>query len=516
MARAPKKETKQEPLEVVLWKTADKLRKNIDAAEYKHVVLGLIFLKYISDTFEAHYKLLVEGEGEFDGADPEDRDEYTAYNVFFVPEVARWSYLLSQAKQPSIGVIVDAAMEAIENDNPQLKGVLPKVYARQNLDPTSLGELIDLIGNIALGDAKSRSADVLGHVFEYFLGEFALAEGKQGGQFYTPKSIVSLLVNMLEPYKGRVFDPCCGSGGMFVQSEKFVESHQGLVDDISIYGQESNQTTWRLAKMNLAIRGINSEHVKWNSEGSFLNDAHKDLKADYIIANPPFNVSDWSGDLLKEDARWSLGTPPAGNANFAWMQHFLYHMSPKGQAGVVLAKGALTSKTSGEGEIRKALVSEANVIDCIVNLPAKLFLNTQIPAALWFMRRDRVNSTKYKDRSNEILFIDARNLGHLINRRTKVLSDEDIKLITETYHNWRNKDGEYEDVAGFCASVPLEKVAELDYVLTPGRYVGLADDEDEFDFKERFTSLKAEFEAQLAEEAKLNQAIAENLAKVVV
>jgi len=321
---------------------------------------------------------------------------------------------------------------------------------------------------------------------------------------------------MLEPYKGRVFDPCCGSGGMFVQSERFVESHQGLVDDISIYGQESNQTTWRLAKMNLAIRGINSEHVKWNSEGSFLNDAHKDLKADYIIANPPFNVSDWSGEQLVGDTRWQLGTPPAGNANFAWMQHFLYHMSPKGQAGVVLAKGALTSKTSGEGEIRKALVSEANVIDCIVNLPAKLFLNTQIPAALWFMRRDRVGSTKYKDRSNEILFIDARNLGHLINRRTKVLSDEDIKLITDTYHNWRNKNGEYEDVAGFCASVSLEKVAELDYVLTPGRYVGLADDEDEFDFKERFTSLKAEFEVQLAEEAKLNQAIAENLAKVVV
>ncbi|MBJ9954744.1 MULTISPECIES: type I restriction-modification system subunit M [Acinetobacter] len=515
MARTPK-QIKQEPIEVVLWKSADKLRKNIDAAEYKHVVLGLIFLKYISDSFEEHYKKLVDGQGEFAGADPEDRDEYTAYNVFFVPEAARWSYLLEQAKQPSIGVIVDAAMESIENDNPQLKGVLPKVYARQNLDPTSLGELIDMIGNIALGDTKSRSADVLGHVFEYFLGEFALAEGKQGGQFYTPKSIVGLLVEMLEPYKGRVFDPCCGSGGMFVQSEKFVESHQGLIDDISIYGQESNQTTWRLAKMNLAIRGINSEHVKWNSEGSFLNDAHKDLKADYIIANPPFNVSDWSGEQLVGDARWQLGTPPAGNANFAWMQHFLYHMSPKGQAGVVLAKGALTSKTSGEGEIRKALVNDANVIDCIVNLPAKLFLNTQIPAALWFMRRDRVGSTKYQDRSNEILFIDARNLGHLINRRTKVLSDDDIKLITETYHNWRNKDGMYEDVAGFCASVPLEKVAELDYVLTPGRYVGLADDEDEFDFKERFTSLKAEFEAQLAEEAKLNQAIAENLAKVVV
>ena len=515
MARAPK-QTKQEPLEVVLWKTADKLRKNIDAAEYKHVVLGLIFLKYISDTFEEHYAKLAAGEGEFAGADPEDRDEYTAYNVFFVPENARWSFLLNQAKQPNIGKLVDDAMEAIENDNPQLKGVLPKVYARQNLDPTSLGELIDMIGNIALGDAKSRSADVLGHVFEYFLGEFALAEGKQGGQFYTPKSIVGLLVQMLEPYKGRVFDPCCGSGGMFVQSEKFVTAHQGLLDDISIYGQESNQTTWRLAKMNLAIRGINSEHVKWNSEGSFLNDAHKDLKADYIIANPPFNVSDWSGEQLVGDVRWSLGTPPAGNANFAWMQHFLYHMSPKGQAGVVLSKGALTSKTSGEGDIRKALVNDANVIDCIVNLPAKLFLNTQIPAALWFMRRDRANSSQYQDRSQEILFIDARNLGHLINRRTKELSEEDLKLITDTYHGWRNKAGEYEDVAGFCASVSLEKVAELDYVLTPGRYVGLADDEDEFDFKERFTSLKAEFEAQLAEEAKLNQAIAENLAKVIV
>ena len=515
MARTPK-QVKQEPLEVVLWKTADKLRKNIDAAEYKHVVLGLIFLKYISDTFEAHYNLLVAGEGDFAGADPEDRDEYTAFNVFFVPENARWSYLLGQAKQPNIGKTVDKAMEAIETENPQLKGVLPQVYARQNLDPTSLGELIDMIGNIALGDAKARSADVLGHVFEYFLGEFALAEGKQGGQFYTPKSIVTLLVQMLEPYKGRVFDPCCGSGGMFVQSEKFIEAHQGRIDDISIYGQESNQTTWRLAKMNLAIRGINSEHVKWNSEGSFLNDAHKDLKADFIIANPPFNVSDWSGEQLRGDARWQYGTPPTGNANFAWMQHFLYHLSPKGQAGVVLSKGALTSKTSGEGAIRKALVADANVIDCIVNLPAKLFLNTQIPAALWFMRRDRSSTSQFQDRSNEILFIDARNLGHLINRRTKVLSDEDLKLITDTYHNWRNKDGEYEDVAGFCASVPLEKVAELDYVLTPGRYVGLADDEDEFDFKERFTSLKAEFEAQLAEEAKLNQAIAENLAKVIV
>ncbi|NBN44449.1 N-6 DNA methylase [Proteus sp. G2626] len=515
MAKKPK-EIKSEPLEVILWKAADKLRKNIDAAEYKHVVLGLIFLKYISDSFESHYEKLKAGQDEFAGADPEDSDEYLAYNVFFVPEKARWTNLLNNAKQPNIGKLVDDAMEAIEEDNPQLKGVLPKVYARQNLDATVLGELIDLVGDIALGDAKSRSADVLGHVFEYFLGEFALAEGKQGGQFYTPKSIVSLLVHMLEPYEGRIFDPCCGSGGMFVQSEKFVESHQGNIDNISIYGQESNQTTWRLAKMNLAIRGINSEQVKWNNEGSFLNDAHKDLRADFIIANPPFNVSDWSGEQLRKDARWQYGAPPAGNANFAWMQHFLYHLSPKGQAGVVLAKGALTSKTSGEGDIRAALVKDANVIDCIVNLPAKLFLNTQIPAALWFMRRDRNNSSVYQDRSDEILFIDARNLGHLINRRTKVLSDEDIKLISDTYHNWRNKGGEYEDIAGFCASVAIEKVAELDYVLTPGRYVGLADEEDDFDFKERFTALKAEFEAQLEEEAKLNQAIAENLAKVMV
>lgn len=510
------KETKAESLEVILWKSADKLRKNIDAAEYKHIVLGLIFLKYISDSFESHYHQLVTGEGEFVDADPEDKDEYLAYNIFFVPELARWAYLLSKAKQPKIGKLVDDAMELIEDDNPQLKGVLPKVYARQNLDPTVLGELIDLIGNISLGDAKERAADVLGHVFEYFLGEFALAEGKQGGQFYTPKSIVSLLVNMLEPYHGRVFDPCCGSGGMFVQSEKFVEAHQGKIDDISIYGQESNQTTWRLAKMNLAIRGINSEHVNWNNEGSFLNDAHKDLKADFIIANPPFNVSDWSGESLSKDARWKYGKPPVGNANFAWIQHFLYHLSPKGQAGIVLAKGALTSKTSGEDDIRAALVKEANVIDCIVNLPAKLFLNTQIPAALWFMRRDRANSKKYRDRSNEILFIDARDLGHLINRRTKVLSDEDILTIAETYHNWRNHNGDYQDIAGFCASVSIDKVAELDYVLTPGRYVGLAEEEDNFDFKERFASLKADLEAQLEEEARLNKAIIENLAKVVV
>jgi len=540
MAKA--KVTNEEPLEKQLWKAADKLRKNIDAAEYKHVVLGLIFLKYISDSFEEHHAKLVQGEGEYVGADPEDRDEYQAENIFFVPTEARWSFLQAHAKQPNIGTLVDAAMDVIEHENAALKGgVLPKGFAKSNLDPTSLGGLIDLIANIALGDAKSRSADVLGHVFEYFLGEFALAEGKQGGQFYTPRSIVELLVNMLEPYKGRVFDPCCGSGGMFVQSEKFIKEHQGKLDDISIYGQESNQTTWRLAKMNLAIRGIDSSQVKWNNEGSFLNDAHKDLKADFIIANPPFNVSDWSGELLRGDGRWQYGTPPAGNANFAWLQHFIYHLAPNGQAGVVLSKGALTSKSSGEGEIRRALIEDGNVIDCIVNLPAKLFLNTQIPAALWFMRRgrdainrvsneipkDAINSDAIKDaikdainrvstvdRSGEILFIDARNLGHLINRRTRELSEADIKQIATTYHNWRNPDGDYEDIKGFCCSASIERVKELDYVLTAGRYVGLPDEEDDFNFVERFSALKIEFAAQLNEEAELNKAIMENLARI--
>jgi type I restriction enzyme M protein len=504
----------EEPIEKQMWKAADKLRKNIDAAEYKHIVLGLIFLKYISDAFDELYEKLQQGEGDYSGADPEDKDEYKAENVFFVPETARWSYLLTQARQPDIGKTVDAAMDAIEKENPSLRDVLPKVFARGNLDPTSLGGLIDLVGNIALGHAKARSADLLGHVFEYFLGEFALAEGKKGGQFYTPRSVVELLVEMLEPYKGRVLDPCCGSGGMFVQSEKFVTGHQGKVNDISIYGQESNQTTWRLAKMNLAIRHLDSSQVKWNNEGSFLNDAHKDLKADYVIANPPFNDSDWSGDLLRKDGRWQHGVPPTGNANYAWIQHFLYHLNPAGQAGFVLAKGSLTSKSSGEGDIRKALV-EARLVDCIVNLPAKLFLNTQIPASLWFLSRNKTNG-KFRNRADEILFIDARNLGHLIDRRTKEFSEEDIATITSTYHNWRNPNGDYEDVKGFCNAASIERVRELDYVLTPGRYVGLADEEDDFDFKERFTQLKAEFEAQLQEEAKLNALIAENLAKVKV
>ncbi len=509
---AKKENNKSASIEKQLWLAADKLRKNIDAAEYKHIVLGLIFLKYISDSFEELYKKLEAGVGDYAGADKEDKDEYKAENVFFVPQNSRWSFLVSKATNPEIGKDIDNAMEQIEKENPSLKGVLPKVYARGNLDPTSLGELINLINNVIIADTKARSADILGHVFEYFLGEFALAEGKKGGQFYTPRSVVQLLVEMLEPYKGRVFDPCCGSGGMFVQSEKFVEEHQGKINDISIYGQESNQTTWRLAKMNLAIRGIDSSQVKWNNEGSFLNDAHKDLKADYIIANPPFNVSDWSGELLRNDGRWQFGTPPAGNANYGWIQHFLYHLKPDGGlAGFVLAKGSLTSKSSNEGEIRKNLI-EADLMECVVNLPAKLFLNTQIPACLWFMRRGK------KRRNNEILFIDARNLGHLINRRTKELNNDDIKKITDIYHNWQNKkDGEddsYQDIAGFCKSVSKDEVAKLDYVLTPGRYVGLEEIEDDFDFAEKFTSLKQEFSTQLEEEKILNDRILENLAKI--
>src|SRR5690606_29620825 len=419
MAKA-KKEEKEEPLEKKLWKAADKLRKNMDAAEYKHVVLGLIFLKYISDAFEELYTKLKEGKGEYEGADPEDVNEYVAEKVFYVPPAARWKWIQGRAAQPTIGKDIDDAMDAIEKDNPSLRGVLPKVYAQEKLDKTSLGGLVNLVGSATLGTKEAQSKDLLGQVFEYFLGEFALAEGKKGGQFYTPESVVKLLVEMLEPYEGRVFDPCCGSGGMFVQSEKFIKSHQdhykknngkklslNPADHISIYGQESNQTTWRLAKMNLAIRGIDSSNVKLNNEGSFLNDAHKDLKADFIIANPPFNDSDWSGELLQKDARWVYGVPPAGNANYAWIQHFLYHLAPNGLAGFVLSKGSLTTKQAGEYEIRKALI-ENDLLECVVNLPTKLFLNTQIPACLWFLRK---NKTK---RKGEILFIDARNLGYLV------------------------------------------------------------------------------------------------------
>lgn len=519
-----KNEVKEQPIEQVLWAAADKLRKNMDAAEYKHVVLGLIFLKYISDSFYELYYKLKEGKGEYEGADPDDPYEYRAENVFYVPPQARWDYLQSRAKLPTIGKDIDEAMEAVEKDNPSLKGVLPKEYAKEKLDKQSLGGLIDLIGTIALGDSVSKSSDILGQVYEYFLGQFALAEGKKGGQFYTPRSVVQLLVEMLEPYEGRVFDPCCGSGGMFVQSEKFVEAHRDHYNGksrgidklfervISIYGQESNQTTWRLCKMNLAIRGIDSTNVLWNSEGSFLNDAHPDLKADFVIANPPFNDSDWSGELLRNDGRWKYGVPPVSNANYAWIQHFLYHLSPKGTAGFVMAKGSLSSKTNGEGEIRKNII-EACLVDCIVNLPAKLFLNTQIPACLWFLSREKETNPNHP-RRNKILFIDARNMGTLINRRTRELTDDDIRKIADTYRNWKKDDGSYEDIPGFCKSATLDEVRALDYVLTPGRYVGLPEEDDDFDFEERVKKLTTELKEQMEASAKLDERIKENLAKV--
>lgn len=509
MAKVKTEKTQeQKPFEHLLWAAADKLRKNIDAAEYKHVVLGLLFLKYVSDSFDDLHQKILSKEGEFAYDDPEDKLVYSSNYVFFVPQNARWSYLVSKAKLPTIGEDIDSAMDLIEKDNPKLRGVLPKQFARPQLDKMVLGELIDLINNIQLGNEAARMKDMLGVVYEYFLGQFALAEGRKGGQFYTPRSVVQLLVDMLQPSHGKVYDPCCGSGGMFVMSEKFVKQHQGRIDDITIYGQESNQTTWRLAVMNLAIRGIDPEQVKWNAEGSFLKDALPDLKADFIIANPPFNISDWGAELLKSDGRWKYGVPPTGNANYGWLQHMLYHLSPKGKAGVVLSKGALTTKQNGEYEIRKNMI-EDGVVDCIVNLPTKLFLNTQIPACLWFLNRD-----KNRLRKGEVLFIDARNLGFLVNRRTREFTDEDIAQVSETYHHWLNSRDEYNDIAGFCKSCTLEEIRNMDYVLTPGRYIGLPDDEDDFNFTERFNELKATLEQQMEEEVRLNERIRLNLSKL--
>ena len=495
-----------------LWLAADKMRNNMDAAEYKHVVLGLIFLKYISDSFEERKGLLVKETSE--GADPEDPDEYKSNlygkSVFFVPPEARWGFFQKKAKQPEIGKYIDSAMDLIERGNPTLKGVLPKDYARPALDKRRLGELIDLIGTIGLGDYISRSKDILGRVYEYFLGEFADAEGKKGGQFYTPKCIVKLLVEMLEPYKGRVYDPCCGSGGMFVQSEKFVEEHQGLIDNISIYGQESNPTTWKLSKMNLAIRGIEANIQLGDT---FHNDLHKDLKADFIIANPPFNISDWGGEHLREDIRWRYGTPPVGNANFAWAQHMIHHLAPHGVAGFVLANGSMSSNTSTEGEIRKSMV-EKDLVDCMVALPSQLFYNTMIPACLWFLARDKENN-KFRDRRGEVLFIDARKMGQMISRRNRELTDEDIKKISDTYHAWRGEGGEYKDTLGFCKVVGIEEMRKQGHILTPGRYVGIEEEEDDgIPFEDKMKELTTQLRRQMDEGKKLDGEIKKNLAGI--
>ena len=495
-------------LEQKLWATADKLRNNMDAAEYKHVVLGLIFLKYISDAFTQKYEQLkLEIK---DGADPEDPDEYRGENIFWVPKEARWKYLQDNAKRPEIGNLIDNAMDAIERVNSHLKGILPKDYGREGLDKQRIGELIDLISNIGLGDSESKSKDLLGQVYEYFLGQFADAEGKKGGQFYTARCIVKLLVEMIEPYKGRVYDPCCGSGGMFVQSEKFVLVHQGKIRDISIYGQESNQTTWRLCNMNLAIRGIEG-NIKWGN--SFSNDLHKDLKADYILANPPFNDSDWGGENLKEDIRWKYGIPPSGNANFAWVQHFIYHLAPTGIAGFVLANGSMSSNTSGEGVIRKNII-EDDLVDCMISLPPQLFYNTSIPVCLWFLVRNKKNG-KFKDRTGKTLFIDARNMGEMIDRRHRVLTDKEINKIASTYHAYRGENGEYKNIPGFCKEAILEDIKENDYILTPGRYVGFEEVEEDFEvFEEKMKKLTKELSESFEESKKLEEEIRKNLKSI--
>jgi type I restriction enzyme M protein len=513
--------------EAQLWQMADTLRGNMDAAEYKHVCLGLLFLKYISDAFEERHTALIREKAQ--GADPEDPDEYRAHNIFWVPPEARWTHLKAQARQSTIGQLVDSAMEGIERDNPALKGVLPRDYARPALDKERLGQLIEKISNIAVGDNASRAKDVLGRVYEYFLSQFASAEGKKGGEFYTPRCVVKLLVEMLEPYRGRVYDPCCGSSGMFVQSVAFIRAHAsgngnggsgnggkaahsakgGARPDISIYGQESNYTTWRLARMNLAIRGIDGQIGHGDT---FHNDRHPDLKADFILANPPFNISDWGGERLQGDKRWQYGAPPAGNANFAWVQHIVHHLAPAGVAGFVLANGSMSSNQSGEGEIRKNLI-EADLVDCMVALPGQLFYSTQIPACLWFLARDRKNG-KFRDRRGQVLFIDARKLGRMADRTHKELTDEDIARIATTYHAWRGEQdaGGYADIAGFCKSAPLEEVRRHGFVLTPGRYVGAEAMEDDGEpFEDKMKRLTATLREQQTEAANLDAAIAANL-----
>ena len=488
-----------------LWAAADKMRGQMDAAEYKHIVLGLIFLKYISDAFEAKHADLAAD----DMSDPEDPDEYLAERVFWVPPTARWSNLKNNARQATIGKLIDDAMIAIEKSNDALTGVLPKEYARPALSKQMLGDLIDLISGIGLGEPEARSKDILGRVYEYFLGRFANAEGKGGGEFYTPRSVVQVLVEMLEPYKGRVYDPCCGSGGMFVQSERFVEEHGGRIGDIAVYGQEMNNTTWRLARMNMAVRGIDAD-IRWNNDGSFHKDELADMKFDYVLANPPFNISDWGGDRLKEDVRWQYGTPPAGNANYAWLQHIIHHLKPTGTAGVVLANGSMSSNQSGEGDIRQKLI-DADLVDCMVALPGQLFYSTPIPSCLWFLTRNK-KSNGFRGRKGETLFIDARNLGIMVDRRRRELSEEDIKKIADTYHRWR-EGKEYADETGFCRAVGLSEVIDHGYVLSPGRYVGKETvEEDSIPFTDRFDALSATLETQFNESERLTQIVRTNLA----
>lgn len=492
-----------------LWAAADLLRGNLDPGEYKHVVLGLIFLKYISDSFDAR-----RGELEHEaaaGADPDDPDEYRAEHVFWVPPEARWVRLRDAAKTPEIGQLIDEAMDAVERENPSLKGVLPKDFGRPSLDKRRLGEVVDLMGTIAFSGSREQARDVLGRVYEYFLLQFASREGRRGGEFYTPRSVVRLLVEMIEPYRGRVYDPCCGSSGMFVQSEEFIRAHGGRLGDISIYGQESNPTTWRLAKMNLAIRGIEA-NLGPKAADSFHEDLHPDLRADYILANPPFNMSDWGGGGLRGDVRWKFGDPPAGNANFAWVQHMINHLSPTGVAGFVLANGSLSSTQSGEGGIRQRIV-EAGLVDCIVALPPQLFYGSTIAACLWFVARDKRNAS-FRDRRGSVLFIDARMLGTLVDRTHRDLTPLEIERISRTYHAWRGEREarSYADVAGFCRSASLEEIRQHGHVLTPGRYVGAeaANDADE-PFEVTIRRLGSELRAQQAEAAKLDAAIGASL-----
>lgn len=482
-----------------IWKAADKLRGNIDASEYKNVVLGLIFLKYISDKFDQRYQQLVdEGEG-FE----EDRDEYTCDNIFFVPENARWSVIATAAHTPEIGKVIDDAMRAIESENAKLKGILPKNFARQELDKRRLGEVVDLFTNVKMAE-KGDTRDILGRTYEYCLSKFAEAEGKNAGEFYTPACIVKTLVEVIQPYHGRVYDPCCGSGGMFVQSAEFVKHHQGNIDDIAIYGQESNPTTWKMVTMNLAIRGIDADLGSFNAD-TFFDDCHKDKRFDFVMANPPFNLSDWGGDKLKEDPRWDYGIPPEGNANFAWMQHMIHHLNSTGRMGMVLANGSLSSQSSGEGDIRRKII-EADLIEGIIAMPGQLFYSTGIPVSLWIV-------SKRKEQPGKTLFVDAREMGTMVTRKLREFTEEDIAKVAKVFDDFRA--GSLEDEKGFCAAVGIEDIAKQDYILTPGRYVGIADaEEDDEPFEEKMTRLTGELGKMFEESNRLQEQIKKNLGAI--